>query len=195
MGQDATEAFYGLHRHEVLLRPQYARLQIGTIIGEKSVIVSKEVGALSKVPYAEPTWLSDGYFSPYYTESHRELQKVIRRVTDEIIYPDAQVRETCQDSFHRIDSAFSSSRLVRRMEKGRVSLYSTSWRKCFSDCQLKSQVLRVFVSMISELNILAMRMGPGKHLKGRRLMNGMIQPEEFNYFHEVWWSIVCMINN
>jgi hypothetical protein len=31
----------------------------------------------------------------------------------------------------------------------------------------------------------AMRMGPGKHLQGRVLMNGLVTPEEFDYFHEV----------
>lgn len=31
----------------------------------------------------------------------------------------------------------------------------------------------------------AMRLGPGKHLKGRVLMNGIVKPEEFDYFHEV----------
>lgn len=67
-GQDATEAFYGLHRHEVLERPQYQRLQIGTIQGEQPVIYSRIVGELSDVPYAEPTWLSQGYHSPYYTD-------------------------------------------------------------------------------------------------------------------------------
>ena len=67
-GQDATDAFYGLHRHEVLERPQYARLQIGVLRGEKSVILGRVPGALSKVPYAEPTWLSDGFSSPFYTE-------------------------------------------------------------------------------------------------------------------------------
>jgi hypothetical protein len=30
-----------------------------------------------------------------------------------------------------------------------------------------------------------MRMGPGKHLQGRTLMNGLVKPEEFDYFHEV----------
>ena len=36
-----------------------------------------------------------------------------------------------------------------------------------------------------EVNMHAMRMGPGKHLKGRVLMNGVVKPEEFDYFHEV----------
>ena len=67
-GQDATEAFYGLHRHEIIMKPQYARLQIGVVEGETSVIHSRMLGELSKIPYAEPTWLSDGYYSPYYSE-------------------------------------------------------------------------------------------------------------------------------
>lgn len=67
-GKDATEAFYGLHRHEILEKPQYARLQIGTLKNEKSVIYARIEGAMSDVPYAEPTWLSKGYHSPYYKE-------------------------------------------------------------------------------------------------------------------------------
>ena len=30
-----------------------------------------------------------------------------------------------------------------------------------------------------------MRLGPGKHLKGRTLLGGVVTPEEFDYFHEV----------
>ena len=30
-----------------------------------------------------------------------------------------------------------------------------------------------------------MRLGPGKHLKGRKLMGGIVTPEVFDYFHEV----------
>jgi len=67
-GQDATEAFFSLHRLEVLLKPQYARLQIGSIRGSKPRIKPREPGELSHVPYAEPTWLSDGFHSPYYNE-------------------------------------------------------------------------------------------------------------------------------
>ena len=68
-GQDATEAFFGLHRHEVLERPQYARLQIGFIDGEEPEIEGGRMpGKISKVPYAEPSWLAEGYYSPYYKE-------------------------------------------------------------------------------------------------------------------------------
>lgn len=67
-GQDATEAFYGLHRHEIVEKPQYARLQIGTVKDENPVICGRIEGALSDVPYAEPTWLSKGFKSPYYKD-------------------------------------------------------------------------------------------------------------------------------
>src|ERR1700761_1562965 len=67
-GQNATEAFYSLHRQEVLTRPQYARLQIGTIKGESPRITPPVPGELSLVPYAEPSWLSQGFSSPYYSE-------------------------------------------------------------------------------------------------------------------------------
>ncbi|KAF9468138.1 peroxisomal acyl-CoA-dehydrogenase [Collybia nuda] len=143
-GQDATEAFYGLHRHEVITKPQYLRLQIGVLEGERSVMHSRIVGELSKVPYAEPTWLSDGYFSPYYTENHRRFQKAIRAFIDEVVTPDALARE----------------------EDGKPPSQSV-------------------IDAMAKVNIHAMRMGPGKHLKGLELMNGIVRPEEFDYFHEL----------
>ncbi|KAF8623634.1 hypothetical protein AX17_007334 [Amanita inopinata Kibby_2008] len=143
-GQDATEAFYGLHRHEVIEKPQYKRLQIGIIEGEKSVIHGRIVGELSKVPYAEPSWLSDGYHSPYYTENHRRFQKHVRKFIDEVVLPDALAREQ--------DGKPPSKSVLEAM---------------------------------AQVNLHAMRMGPGKHLKGRVLMNGIVKPEEFDYFHEL----------
>lgn len=44
---------------------------------------------------------------------------------------------------------------------------------------------RVKPYFYSELELHAMRMGPGKHLQGRTLMGGIVKPEEFDYFHEV----------
>jgi hypothetical protein len=41
----------------------------------------------------------------------------------------------------------------------------------------------------------AMRMGPGKHLQGRILMNGLVKPEEFDYFHEVNLSELSIFKN
>ncbi|KAF9485194.1 peroxisomal acyl-CoA-dehydrogenase [Pholiota conissans] len=143
-GQDATEAFFSLHRYEVLQRPQYQRLKIGIVEGEKPSIHGRIAGELSKVPYGEPTWLSDGYYSPYYSEGHRNFQKAIRAFFDEVVYPDALDREA--------DGKRPSQSVIDKM---------------------------------SEINMHAMRMGPGKHLKGRVLMNGLVTPEEFDYFHEL----------
>lgn len=42
---------------------------------------------------AEPTWLTKGYFSPYYSESHKKFQKVLRKFISEVLYPEALARE------------------------------------------------------------------------------------------------------
>lgn len=143
-GQDATEAFYGLHRHEIIAKPQYARLQIGFIEGEQSTLHGRIPGELSEVPYAEPTWLTNGYHSPYFNESHRTFQKVVRKFFDEVVVPDAAARE----------------------EDGKPPTKSV-------------------IEAMAKLNLHAMRMGPGKHLKGLELMGGIVKPEEFDYFHEM----------
>jgi hypothetical protein len=44
--EDATEAFFGLHRSKVLKK--YKRLKIGSIKGEKPEYVLPEIGELSK---------------------------------------------------------------------------------------------------------------------------------------------------
>lgn len=98
-GKDATNVFFGLHRHEVLLKPQYARLQIGTIRGQEEVIKPLAAGQLSKVPYAEPTWLTDGYYSPYYTDNHRQFQKAVRTFLMEVVQPEAL---RCEDNGKKI---------------------------------------------------------------------------------------------
>jgi len=143
-GQDATKIFYSLHRHEVLQKPGYARLQIGQLKDESEMIISRVPGEISPVPYAEPTWLTKGYYSPYFSESHRNLQKAFRHFVDEIIYPDAQACE----------------------ENGKRASQSV-------------------IDAMAAKNINAMRLGPGKHLKGLTLMDGIVKPEEFDYFHEM----------
>lgn len=111
-GQDATESFFSLHRYEILNKPQYKRLIIGRIEGEESVIYDHIPGDPSIVPYAEPTWLTKGYYSPYYTEArapvlfsglrsllifemqgHRKFQRAVRLFFDENMFEDAQARE------------------------------------------------------------------------------------------------------
>ncbi|KAF8576221.1 acyl-CoA dehydrogenase [Ramaria rubella] len=142
-GQDVTDVFYSLHRQEILQRPQYARLQIGVIAGEEAIIKFAPA-ELSQVPYAEPSWLSKGFFSPYFNESHEKFQVAMRKFFVEVIAPDAQA---CEENGKR-----ASQSVLTKM---------------------------------GEMNIHAMRLGPGKHLKGLTLMGGLIKPEEFDYFHEV----------
>lgn len=142
-GKDATQPFFGLHRHEVLLRPQFARLQIGTVQGQTEKIKAPKAGDLSKVPYAEPSWLSQGYYTPYYTEKHRQFQKAVREFFVTVVQP-ASVQ--CEDSGKRIPQDV--------------------------------------IDKMAETNIIAMRIGPGKHLKGRTLLGGIVKPEEFDYFYE-----------
>ncbi|KAK0453029.1 peroxisomal acyl-CoA-dehydrogenase [Armillaria borealis] len=143
-GQDSTETFFGLHRHEVLLRPQYARLQIGTIAGEEESIKAPVPGAISQVPYGEPTWLADGFKTPYYTDNHRAYHKAVRTLMQTVVEPEAL---RCEANGKRISQAV--------------------------------------VDKLCENNFVAMRLGPGKHLKGLVLMGGVTKPEEFDYFHEL----------
>jgi alkylation response protein AidB-like acyl-CoA dehydrogenase len=140
-GQDATAAFFNLHRYEVLQK--YENLCIGTIEGEKPEVIDPKPGDLSQVPYAEPLWLTPAFKSPYYNESHRKLQKETRKFVDEHVYPEAQEKE--------LDGTYISQELVDKM---------------------------------AESEVLAMRLGPGKHLHGRKLLGG-VKGEEFDYFHDL----------
>ncbi|KAI8327085.1 acyl-CoA dehydrogenase/oxidase [Blakeslea trispora] len=62
-GKDATEAFYSLHRQEVLKR--YAQYKIGVLENFEPQIEWQGDGALSNVPYAEHSAFQ-GFKSPYY---------------------------------------------------------------------------------------------------------------------------------
>ncbi|KAN0129166.1 acyl-coa dehydrogenase [Lactarius tabidus] len=143
-GKDATQAFFGLHRLEVLYRPQYTRLQIGTIRGQQPLIKPLSADEISQVPYAEPSWLVPGFSSPFYNESHRRFQKAMRKLVNEVVLPDA----------------------IRCEENGK-------------------RVSQEVMDKLGEMNLIAMRLGPGKHLKGRTLLGGVVTPEEFDYFHEL----------
>jgi alkylation response protein AidB-like acyl-CoA dehydrogenase len=141
-GTDATVAFYNLHRHEVLAK--YEDLQIGTVEGEKPVVATPQPGDLSPVPYAEPLWLMPAFKSPYYSDSHRTLQKAMRVFTEQHVMPEAQ---ECEAS-----GKYISKELVQKMSKA---------------------------------GVLHMRMGPGKHLHGVDILDGAVQGEEFDYFHDL----------
>ncbi|KAI0008097.1 acyl-CoA dehydrogenase NM domain-like protein [Xylariaceae sp. FL0662B] len=105
-GEDATAAFYNLHRHEVLGKYD-EQLRVGTVAGEAPQVVTPRPGDLSAVPYAEPLWLTPAYRSPYYNDSHRRLREAARVFTDTYIAPEAQAREA--------DGGYISQALVDRM--------------------------------------------------------------------------------
>lgn len=144
-GQDVTETFFGLHPIEVLTRPQHKDMIIGRVQGQDSEIKYPTPGMLSKVPYAEPDHLVDPFKSPYYKESHRRLQKEVRKLVDEFIRPEMKLREA--------DNKPPSKELFQKLGEPGIELQ-------------------------------AMRLGPGPHLKGRKLLAG-VKPEEFDYFHEL----------
>ncbi|POW00652.1 hypothetical protein PSTT_13004, partial [Puccinia striiformis] len=83
-GKDATKA------SSAYTVPRYI---IGRIEGAKSEVILPKDGELSLVPHAEPAWLSKGYSSPYYTDSHREFQKAMRLIFDKHITPEAREHE------------------------------------------------------------------------------------------------------
>ncbi|KAL4936437.1 hypothetical protein BDV06DRAFT_93283 [Aspergillus oleicola] len=142
-GTDATEAFYNLHRQEVLTKYR-KQLCIGTIEGESPEVLEPTPTSLSPVPYAEPLWLRPGFQSPYYNKSHRALQQAIREFTSLHVTPEAQEKEK--------DGTYISQELIDKM---------------------------------AQANVLAMRLGPGRHLHGRQLLGGVVKGEEFDYLHDL----------
>ncbi|GAA5988773.1 hypothetical protein JCM5350_002933 [Sporobolomyces pararoseus] len=91
-GKDASDLFFSLHRSEILTK--YARLKIGSIeTSSPPPYILPVDGELSPVPHAEPTWLDPKYYSPYYKDSHRRLQKEMRRFFDTEVRPEARVHE------------------------------------------------------------------------------------------------------
>ncbi|BFZ57591.1 hypothetical protein PYCC9005_004643 [Savitreella phatthalungensis] len=111
-GKDATEQFYNLHRHAVLQK--YSHLQIGQIEGQTPKVHDPQPGDLSLVPHGEPTWLTDGFTSPYLTDSHRKFQKVVRAWVEEHIFPEADEHEVSEEK--------ASDELVTAMGKEGVNI-------------------------------------------------------------------------
>ena len=129
-------------------------------------------GELSKVPYAEPTWLSRGYYSPYYTEKHRKFQTAVRHFFETVVAPESK---KCEDSGKKI-----SQEVVDKMAyvpRAHIAAHAFPTSVIMSD-------MGTLLYHYREANIIAMRLGPGKHLRGRTLMGGIVKPEEFDYFYE-----------
>ncbi|RQM05344.1 hypothetical protein DH86_00001877, partial [Scytalidium sp. 3C] len=109
-GTDATDAFYNLHRHEVIQK--YSDLCIGTIEGEKPAIIEQNPGDLSVVPYGEALWLTPPFKSPYYNDSHHRLRKALREFVDLYVKPEAQEAEK--------SGKYISQELIDRMAKAGI---------------------------------------------------------------------------
>jgi alkylation response protein AidB-like acyl-CoA dehydrogenase len=75
--------------------------------GEKSEVIDPQPGDLSQVPYAEPQWLTPAFASPYFNNSHRKLQRTLRKFVDEHVIPEAQEKEK--------DGTFISQELIDKM--------------------------------------------------------------------------------
>jgi hypothetical protein len=84
----------------------------------------------------------------------------------------------------RIRLFFQRQGGVRIVENG----FPTSSRRNWGACTIYFP-LSIFKTLVStsnsEINWMAMRIGPGKHLKGRKLLHGTVPPEEFDYFHDL----------
>ncbi len=91
-GKDATEAFFAMHRTDVLIK--YDRLVVGILDshpkGKPRAIDYKQPGTLSKVPYAEVAALSLGWKSPNMTEDHIAFRKAVRAFYDTELRPYAE---------------------------------------------------------------------------------------------------------
>jgi alkylation response protein AidB-like acyl-CoA dehydrogenase len=48
-----------------------------------------------------------------------------------------------------------------------------------------TRISEELIKRMADENILAMRIGPGKHLHGRKLLGGVVKGEEFDYFHDL----------
>lgn len=63
------------------------------LAGESEVVKQAAPDALSAVPYAEPTWLAEGFRSPLYTDGHRRFQRAVRKFVSDVIAPEMEQRE------------------------------------------------------------------------------------------------------
>ena len=141
----------------MLDKPQYKRLVLGSLEGQKPTIhVAQASDAISDVPYAEPMAFAPGYYSPFYSESHRKFHRAVRRFANEVVKPEAQARE--EDG--------------KKIGQAVVDKMAYVYGACGERAGCADTVMRRAVGWLH------MRLGPGKHLKGVNILDGVIKPEE-----------------
>ena len=70
---------------------------------------------------------------------------------------------------------------------------SKLWRESRSACPA-GHILELML-WFSKVNLHAMRMGPGKHLKGLELMDGIVKPEEVRGLLELSWPSLTIVSS
>ena len=91
-GKDATEAFYSLHRQEVMEK-YHPRLVVGRIEGSDPNAAPMESYAdISRVPFAEAPFFR-GDASPYWKPTHLEFRKAVRKWVHENLRQEAEAAE------------------------------------------------------------------------------------------------------
>lgn len=95
----------------------------------------------------------------------------------------------CILSFEYSPHIQSHRRFQRAVRKFVGEVVFPDAQKCEADGKPPSA--SVFAEM-GRKNIIAMRMGPGKHLKGRVLMDGIVKPEEVGvaFAHSIPCSLI-----
>lgn len=114
-GNDVTEEFFSLHRKTVLAK--YSKLKIGTLVGAKDALPASS--STSMVPFAEPPAFQ-GAQSPFYGDSHRQLQKDIRAYVDKHFMPFAEQMDIAGETPDREmkKDAAMAGLLIARMGPG-----------------------------------------------------------------------------
>lgn len=80
-------------------------------------MIDPQIGDLSKVPYAEPIWLTPQFRTPYYNSKHHSLQQAMRRFVETHIKPEAQEKELSGEWISQalIDKMAEANILAMRM--------------------------------------------------------------------------------
>lgn len=96
----------------------------------------------------------------------------LRKFLEEHVIPDARL--------HEEDGKFPSPRTVELQAcVPLVTLLKDSPKGIIYD---------VLMVNYRKYNLLAMRMGPGKHLKGLTLADGLVKPEEVRFFSQWYYE-------
>ncbi|TPX30675.1 hypothetical protein SmJEL517_g05812 [Synchytrium microbalum] len=87
LGKDCTQQFAQFHNTVTVLGSYGPKLVIGELDGAEK-LPPKEDGKLygELVPYGDPSWYQ-GWYTPYYNQSHKDLRDYVRGVVAETLTP------------------------------------------------------------------------------------------------------------